>query len=156
MRHRYLLQLCIFALVALAPLCGQTGKSNWDNVKQLRTGEQIKIVLNDGKSRSGELESASDEGLVVFLSSSETKFMRAEVRRILVKGQSHRGRNTAIGAGLAAGVGLGVGAFFDNQLRSWVQTNRGLAIGPSVGGVVGAAIGAVAPTGRWREVYRVK
>jgi hypothetical protein len=153
MRH-----LCVLLLLLVTAASGQTGKADWSNVKQLRAGERIKVVLNDGKSSSGVLENASDDGIVVSLSSSETTFVRADVRRILVKGQSRRRRNALIGAAIGAAAGLGLGAALDQQCAHSFcasEGNTGKAIGTPGAGVLGAAIGALLPTGRWHEVYRV-
>ena len=42
-------------------------QANWESLKQLATGQEVRVVLNDAKSYSGQFQSVSDEGFVVRL-----------------------------------------------------------------------------------------
>jgi hypothetical protein len=122
-----------------------TPGSDWEKLKQLNRGLTIKINLNDAKSYRGELRGSSDEEILVRLISGETTFARQNIRRVSVKGESHRLRNTLLGAGLGAGFGLGVAG----GLGGWGRVVGAIFFVPP-----GAGVGAIIPTGRWHEVYR--
>lgn len=139
------------ALLSPASIAQDVG---WQAVKQIVPGEQVKIVLSNGKSHKGALQSASDDAVAI--GNGET-YQKQEVRRVLVKKRGHRRRNALIGLGIGAGVGLAGGAAIDNDCSktSIICTgNRGKAILTPVFGILGTGIGALVPTGGWREVYR--
>lgn len=150
--------LLIFALgiAALSShLCA--AQSEWSVVQQLISGQDLKVVLKEAGSRRGSFESANDSSIVVRSGNSEQTLSRDQVTRILVKGKSHRKRNALIGAGVGAGAGLGLGASIDNNCSSTsivCTGNKGKAILTPVFGLLGAGIGALIPSGGWREVYR--
>jgi hypothetical protein len=139
-----------------SPAPSAARKSDWDTVKQLSQGQQIQIVLNDAKSYSGEFHSATDDAISVHMSTGDQTFNRPSIRRISSKGRGHRGRNALIGAAIGAGVGLGIGAAIDRcPANSIVCTgNKGKAIGAPLFALVGAAVGAVLPSGQWQAIYR--
>ncbi len=131
--------------------------ANWDNLKTLTPGEKIQMVLKDKKSYLGRLHTASDEAIVVRLETGNQTFSRQDVWRVSTKAESHRLRNILIGAGVGAGVGLGVGAAGDNACKqNCIGFGSGLAkkAFTPAGAIVGAAVGAALPTGRWHDVYR--
>ncbi len=123
-------------------------KANWDNVKQLLPGEEVKVVLKDAKPHRGLLQTVTDEDLVIRLAAGDQKFARQDVLRVSSKSPSHRGRNAATGAAVGTvvvGVGLTIAA-----ASGW-----GMLAGAILGGGPGAIVGAVLPTGGWHDVYRV-
>ncbi len=161
------LAICILLVTTRMPLtaAGPRGApALWDNLKQLRPGQQIKVVLNDAKSFQGKFQSVSDEALVVRLATGEQNFMRQSILRVSSRGQSHRWRNAAIGAAVGAGAGLGIGAAVDASSKcsptaSWcfnILPNGGKEILTPLGGIIGAIVGVVVPSGGWREVYRAR
>jgi len=151
-----------FAIVALGTLPGawlgaappQNGKANWDNLKQLAPGDDIRIVLNDAKSYGAKFQSVSDEALVVRLVTGEQTFTRESVLRVSTKGRSHRLRNALIGAGAGGGIAAaaaGSNCSFDSEACA-----IGLAVGVPFAIAAGAGVGAVIPTGGWHDVYRAR
>lgn len=133
------------------------GQSEWSVVQQITSGQQLKVVLIEGGARRGSFESANDSAVVIRSGKGEQSLYRTQVARVLVKGKSHRKRNTLIGAGIGAGAGLGAGAAIDNNCsRSSIicTGNKGKAILTPVFGLLGAGIGALIPSGGWHEVYR--
>jgi hypothetical protein len=122
-------------------------KANWENVKQLLPSEEVKVVLKDAKPHRGLLQTVTDEDLVLRLATGEQKFARQDILRVSSKGQSHRGRNAATGAAIGA---LAMGAAAAGAIGSGWGMLLGLP-----GGGLGAIVGAVLPTGGWRDVYRV-
>ncbi len=122
-------------------------KANWDNVKQLLPGEEIRVVLNDAKSYRGLLQTVTDEGIAVRLATGDQTFARENILRVSSKGQSQRGRNAAIGAGIGT-VAMGAAAAVA------IGSGWGMLFGLPGGGL-GTIVGAVLPTGGWHDVYRV-
>ena len=121
--------------------------ASWDNLKRLLPGEEIRVVLNDGKSYRGLLQTVTDQEVAVRLATGDQTFARENILRISAKGESHRGRNAAEGAAIGA---LGVGA----AISIAAANPLGMFAGLFLGGGPGALIGAVLPTGGWRDVYR--
>ncbi len=122
-------------------------KANWDNLKQLLPGEEVKVVLKDGKPHRGLLQTVTDEDLVLRQATGDQKFARQNILRVSSKGQSQRGRNAAIGAGIGA---VAMGA----AVAVAIGSGWGMLFGLPGGGL-GAIVGAVLPTGGWHDVYRV-
>jgi len=129
----------------------QSSQNNWDNLKQLAPGQQIRIVLNDAKSYEAKFQSVTDEGIVVRLATGEQTFPRQSVLRVSTKHRSHRVRNALIGAGAGVATALAVDAAAcpDCTTGTWAGDTVGL-------GVLGALVGALVPTGRWHDVYRAR
>ena len=145
-------------LLALAPALVAQSTANWDSVKQLTTGKEIRVTLNDGRNLRGTFQSATDEALTVAIPNSQEALSRTMVIRIASKGKGHRLRNSLIGLGVGAGAGLIAGAVADRCPAGhgcWFP-NVGKEILTPFGAAVGAIVGALIPTGRWRDVYRVK
>jgi hypothetical protein len=140
----------------LSPALSAAQKSDWGAVKQLPPGQQIRIVLNDAKSYGGEFQSATDDAISVHMAAGDQTFNRPSIRRISSKGHEHRGRDALIGAAVGAGAGLGIGAAIDRcPANSIVCTgNKGKAIGTPLFALLGAAVGAVLPSGQWQAIYR--
>ena len=144
-------------LAVLIPSSCLARAGEWNAVQQLSSTQQIKVVLDDGKSYHGTFESATDSSLVIHAGSNDQTLSRTNARRVLLKTHGHRGRNALIGAGIGAGAGLGAGAAIDNDCSktSIVCTgNKGKAILTPVFALLGAGIGALIPSGGWHEVYR--
>lgn len=124
--------------------------ANWNNLKALAPGDNVRVVLNNMKSYRGKFQSFADNAIVVRLSTGDQTFTRDSILRVSTKGQSHRLRNALIGAAIGAGIGAAVGA---------AQSNSGAyVIGyyvPSLA-AAGAVGGAVVPTGGWHDVYRAR
>jgi hypothetical protein len=124
-------------------------KANWDNVKQLLPGEEIRVVLNDAKSYRGLLQTVTDQAIVVRLATGDQTFARENILRVSAKGEPHRGRNAALGA--LIGMGAGAAAF-----GAGYQDGYAALAGLVPGGGIGAIVGAVLPSGGWHEVYRAR
>ena len=128
----------------------QSSQNNWDNLKQLAPGQQIRIVLNDAKSYEAKFQSVTDDAVVVRLATGEQTFPRQSVLRVSTKHRSHRVRNALIGAGAGVATALAVDAGCkDCTTGTWAGDTVGL-------GVLGALVGALVPTGRWHDVYRAR
>ena len=164
-----------FLVLALLGACFSTGtasgqdskggSSSWDNLKSLTPGQEVHVVTNNVKSYQGEFESLSDGGITLRQATGEQTLARKDILRVSRKiGQNHRGRNALIGMVVGAGAGLVVGLTPYMIQRNCTEgpafncgyppnPHRAEALTPA-GGLAGAAIGAVLPTGGWHDVYR--
>ena len=145
--------LFVFAFAAAA----QSPAQNWNDVKALAAGTSVRISLGS-RAVSGQVQGVTDDSLAVESGKGQEMFARQEVRRVSVKKTGQRGRNTLIGlsAGAAIGVVVGVASHKDCTGFCLWYTTRGqdAGIGAVVFGGLGAAVGALLPTGGWREIYK--
>jgi hypothetical protein len=169
------LSLAGFLLLALLGACFSTGtasgqdskgrSSSWDNLKSLTPGQEIRVVMSNVKSYQGEFESLSDGGITLRQAAGEQTLARKDILRVSQKiGQDHGVRNALIGMVLGAGAGLVVGLtpyMIQKNCTEGPAFNCGYPPNPHraealtpVGGLAGAVIGAVVPTGGWHDVYR--
>jgi hypothetical protein len=147
---RALAILFLGALTAAA----QSPLQNWANVRTLAPGTEVRVEPSSAPPVRGQLRSGTDETLVVTSGKGEEMFTRLQVARVSIKKQGHRRRNTLIGLGVGAGVGLAIGLAARCTGICFVP-NGAVAAGATVAvAIVGSVVGAVLPTGGWREVYR--
>ncbi|MGO8737244.1 MAG: hypothetical protein ACLQVM_31140 [Terriglobia bacterium] len=134
--------------------------ANWASLKQLATGQEVRVVLNDGKSYAAEFQGFSDEAIVVRTFAGEQTFSRQNVLRLSAKNESHRMRNVLIGAAAGCGAGLGIAAAYaESQRKEYPQNHYFEVDGPILGVLIGGAGGGLAAAlskGGWHDVYRVK
>jgi hypothetical protein len=143
--------LFVFALAAAA----QSPAQNWNNVKALAVGTSVRISVGSRTVRR-QVQGVTDDSLAVDSEKGQEMFTRQEVMRVSVKEKGHRGRNTLIGLGAGAAIGVVVGVASHKDCTCFFYTTRGqdAGIGAVVFGVIGTAVGALIPTGGWREVYK--
>jgi hypothetical protein len=159
--NRGLCQGLVFSILGLmvaVPLWAaehQRDTGNWASIKQLAPGQEIKVVLNNAKAYQGQLQTVSDEGLVVRLAGGDQTLTRESILRISSKRHAHRGRNVFLGAAIGAGVGFGIG--YAKRGNSGDGADLiGPLFGPVIGVGAGAGAGAAMPTGGWQDVYRAR
>lgn len=152
---RALAILQVFALAAAA----QAPAQNWNNVKALTVGTQVRIAVGS-RTVNGDLQSVTDDSLAVNSGKGQEMFTRQEVKQVSTKKMGHRLRNTLLGLGIGTGAGVGTGVAIGHAhdcgtgFLCGVNTIAGGALGGAIGLVGGTIIGAVIPTGGWREVYK--
>jgi hypothetical protein len=143
----------VFALAATA----QSPAQDWNNVKVLTDGTSVRISIGS-RTVSGPVRGVSDDSLAVDSRKGQEIFTRREVLRVSVKKQSHRGRNTLIGLGAGAAIGVVVGTVSYRKCTGFCILNSTRAedagAGAIIFGVIGAAVGVLIPTGGWRDVYK--
>ena len=150
------LVLPLLGLLITSPLRGAENPG-WNNLKQLSSGQQIRVVLNGKKSFKSQFQSITDDAIIIHANGADQTLSRSSVQEVSSRRPGHRGRHALIGAAIGAGAGLGTGAAIDNDCsrESIVCTgNNGKAILTPVFGLIGAGIGALLPAGGWQEVYR--
>ncbi len=99
------LALSTFAAMTGFPLQAadrQPATASWDNLKTLKPGQEIRVVLNDVKSYQGEFQALSEDGITLRQAASEQTLARQNILRVSSKAQKHRGRNALIGAAVGA------------------------------------------------------
>lgn len=145
--------LFVFALAASA----QSTAQSWNDVKTLAAGTSIRISAGS-HTMSGQLQEVTEESIAIESGKKQQAFRRQDVTRVSVKKAAHRGRNTLIGLGAGAAIGATVGAASHQDCTGFClfYTTRGqdAAIGAAVFAVIGTAVGALIPTGGWREIYK--
>lgn len=154
----------IVLLPVMAIAAAQSAPSNWDNVKTLAPGTQVRVASGastPGKSKPivGMVESVTDNDLVIMQGAGPRSFPRAQITSVSVRKQRRRVRNTLIGlgvgaaAGIAIGVGVGAAQAHNCQklLCGFAVPIDAAGIG-AVGLVAGTLTGAFWPAG-WQVVY---
>jgi hypothetical protein len=147
-------------LVALVPLAAQN--NNWANVQGVTVGAEVR-VRTGSKTVRGQLQSVTADLLVLNVKNSQQMITRQEATRVSVKKKNHRLRNTLLGLGIGAGAGLVIGAATDANCKPllpgggscFLGNNIGKEIFTPLGAAVGLIVGAVIPSGGWRDVYRL-
>ncbi len=168
-----------FVVLALLAACFGTGTAsgqdskvrsdNWDKLKSLTPGQQIRIVTNDVRSYEGGFESLTNEAITLRLASGEQTLAREDILRISEAGRNPQGRNMLLGTAVGAGAGLVIGAAINNRIWDNVNCTEGPAFhcsGPpnphwgiilsAAGGLGGVIIGGRVPTGGWHDLYRAR
>jgi len=144
--------LLVFAIAAAA----QSPLQDWNVVKALAPGTDVRVLA--ARTVRVTVQSANDDSLIVHSGKGLETIARQDIARVSVRKRGHRGRNALIGLAAGAGAGAVIGAATDHTCTGWCifQVSKGTAAGilAVVFGGVGAAIGAVIPTGGWLEVYR--
>ncbi|HYW44565.1 MAG TPA: hypothetical protein VE959_17015 [Bryobacteraceae bacterium] len=149
------LRMVAFSVAALAvnATAQQAPTASWTNLGQLAPGTEVRVLLSDGKTVRGFLQKATSDSLAINATTSQETLSRQDVKRVLLKRQGHRGRNTLIGLAAGAGGGLALGAAVDHGSSGWFR-NFGKAVFTPLGAIVGTVVGVAIPTGGWHEIYR--
>jgi hypothetical protein len=143
----------VVALLLLAASSLAAQSADWAVVKSLIPGTQVR--LEAPHRLSGQIRSVSDDALVLRSGGREETVPRTQVVRLDVKKRGHHKRNALIGALVGAGVGAGIAAKSASCSGFDCIGSRAVEVGAPVGlGALGAVIGAVIPSGGWRQVYR--
>ena len=138
--------------------------SNWDNVKALAQGTQIRVAEGTsahGTSQSsvGTLGHITDNDLVLMQGTGNRSIPRAQIISLSIRKQRHGVRNALIGLGVGTAAGIAIGAGIgEAQARGCQQFLCGLSLpvdaaaGGAIGLVAGTITGIFWPTG-WQKVY---
>jgi hypothetical protein len=154
--------VCVLAIPSVSS--AQTDKSSWANLNALQPGQKIQVTRMNSKKNSGRFLNASDTAIILQERSGEQTIQKQDVRAVKLMKNTHRLRNTLIGAAAGAGLGAGIGAATYRPCKpppdSYLFTclfdfGRGpqSAFGATVGLVGGAVTGALWPS--HQIIYRV-
>jgi hypothetical protein len=144
------LPLCAVNLASQpVPARSETGKADWNNIKALAPGTKILVLPNRRGKTRGEVETVTEDSLVVRSRKGQESFARGEIVRVSVRKQHIVGDAAAFGI-LGAMVGFLGGALLDDGGEGAFP---GAGIGAAVFGGIGALLGPRDPK-NWREIYR--
>jgi hypothetical protein len=150
---KLLVKCVILALTFVALAANVSAQSSWENVSQLAAGAEIRVDLSGGKTLRGFLQKATSDSLAINATTSQQTLSRTDIKKVQLKRNGHRGRNTLIGLAIGAGGGLAVGAGVDHGNHGWFS-DFGKAFLTPVGAIIGTVVGVAIPTGGWHEIYR--
>ena len=150
-----LLVLLLLLLLLTTAMTAQTNVANWDTVKALESGTQVRVTAG-GSTVRGRIDRITEDALTVTSGKGQETIDRQQVSVLSVEKSGHRKRNALIGLGVGTGVGLGVGiAARSKPGQLEIIPNGAIVAGFGVAGaLVGTVVGVVIPSGGWREVYR--
>jgi hypothetical protein len=140
----------LIAVLALHAFGAQPDAAPWSKVLQLRSGQALRVLSSDQRTRTGRLAEVSDDALVLNVGGAEQKIARSDVRRVDVKSRT-RSVLIGLGIGAAAGVGIGYAAGSQSNLKS-DEKSTAAGLGAAIFAGAGAGLGALVPS--WKTVYR--
>jgi len=143
----------VFAALAANAVAQPQASGSWANLSQLAPGTETRVVLSGGKTLRGSLQVVTPDSLAIHAAKSQATLARAEIKRVELRRNGHRGRNALIGLSIGAGGGLGIGAAVDQSSHGWFP-NLGKAVFTPLGAIIGTVVGVAIPTGGWHEIYR--
>lgn len=152
---RFICRTAAVLLLLAATVAAQTTINDWNTVKALTTGTDVRITAGSRTVR-GTIDRVTDDTLMVTSGKGQEMFTQPEVTRVSVGKKGHRGRNALIGLAVGTGVGLAIGiAARSGTGQLQIVPNGAITAGFTVAGALaGTIVGAVVPTGGWREIYK--
>jgi hypothetical protein len=144
--------LLLAVLAASAGAQPQSSTGSWANLSQVAPGAETRVSLSGGRTLRGFLQKVTPDSLAINATTSQETLLRTDIKRVDLKRNGHRGRNTLIGLGIGAGGGLAIGAAADRNTPSWSPFAK--AVFTPLGALVGTVVGVAIPTGGWHQIYR--
>ncbi len=86
-------------------LAREPAEQPWENLKQLKVGDEIQVVQMNVKSLQGTFLGVSEEVISLRVKENEVALPRADVLRVSLREKSKRLRNTLIGLGAGSAAG---------------------------------------------------
>ncbi len=150
----------LVTMVSIPLFAQQRPNQSWDDLNRLQAGQKVQVVQMDMKSLKGRFLGFSEEAISVRVKEDEVAVARADVLRISLRGKPKRLRNTVIGMGIGAGLGLAVGAVGDarsggNPASTGFGPDLGKRIYTPLGFVIGGVVGVAIPPS-YRTIYRAE
>jgi hypothetical protein len=144
--------LAILLACAIAATA-QSSSQDWNVVKALAPSTDVRV--RTARTVRGTIQSANDDSLILNSGKGQETLARQEISRVSVRERGHRKRNALIGTAVGAVVGAGLGFMCLKACFGSTSELRGIFAATTAGVAgTGAMIGAVIPTGGWREVYK--
>jgi len=155
-RQAALIILFVLTWATMISLAGadKPNLATWENLKQVKIGSVIKVVLTDAKSYQGPYQSFTDEEILMLQENGTQHISRKDILRISAKMPEHRRRNALIGLAAGTAAGLGTGAIVDSASKPNFVPYVGKVAGATLGILGGTLVGVALPTGGWQEIYR--
>ena len=98
--------LLIFSSALPCALLAQANQASWSDLSALRKGQKIQVDDTNSKKYFGTFLNVSDAAISTQGNASEQSILRPQVRSVKLMENSHRLRNTLLGAGIGAGAGV--------------------------------------------------
>ena len=134
--------------------------TSWQNLEQLRPGENIEVMQTNGGRVRGTYVGFADQSITLRGTQQDITIARADVSRVRLRPPKSRkylwigaAIGAGAGAGLGAGIGEGVASASGGDFRNLKPAIIGVCAG--VGAAVGAAIG-LAIGNRHTTIYTAK
>ena len=153
----------LLAVTLLKPepmTAGDPNLTDWQNFRQLGTGQEIAVTTSNGRSVQGAFVNFGDHSITLHWKQKDITIPRTDVSRVRLH-RTMRRKYTWIGAALGGaaggGVGAGIGENVANQSGGDFRNLKPAIIGVSagvgalVGGVIGSLIG-----NRYTTIYAVR
>jgi hypothetical protein len=145
------MRVVVAALCTVAPFAAATD-ADWENLRTLRSGQQIEVVQMDLKSFSGRLLKMSDDGIRVLVKKDERVVARADVFRVGVRRGARRARNIGIGLGVGAALGAAAGRGLLAATEGSDAAGAVLGTTTIIGAGLGGGLGAI--QAGYKTIYR--
>jgi len=132
-------------VAATAPAAFGQRSNDWANVQSVAIDEDVSIKLKDGHKLSGKFSSANDSELTIIRKGKQQVVTKDTIGEVYVlKRKAEKGKYAAIGAGIGAAAGGGIGAVKASQTSDdgGIYTVVGLAFGTGFGALGGLLFGA--------------
>jgi len=146
------------ALTALCLPALPQSTTNWDAVKALAPGAEIRISPKGHGNVKGKVENVTEDSILVQSGKRNRTVLRGDIVRLdvrLSRRKKHIARSTKTGAIVGAGIGLGFGLLCSAAVGSdGAVCYIAVPVGAGLYAGLGAAIGVISPAGEWREIYR--
>ncbi|MBZ5632796.1 MAG: hypothetical protein LAO55_06645 [Acidobacteriia bacterium] len=136
-----------------AAAAGQVLTANWDNVRMIAAGTDVRVAADNSKPIQGKLDSITDNNLVIKQGTGTQSFVRAEIHSVGIRRNGHRLRKVLIGIGVGTAAGLAIGGATANNCTGIGCGGMRVATGGLVGLIGGMITGLVWSSGEWRQVY---
>jgi hypothetical protein len=148
--RKILFLVCLLGLPCVS--LAQLNQTSWANLSVLHSGQKIQIIDTASKKHSGTFSSVSETAISFTQTASEKSIQKQDVRTVRLMENKHRLRNTLLVGAAGAGVGAAIGAATHKSCstQSFCIDVAGKAlpagIGAVIGGIGGAAVGALLPS----------
>jgi hypothetical protein len=133
------------------------GRADWSNVTALARAAEVRVELPGSRFVRGGVLNVTEDSLAVNSASGQETFTRQQVLRVSVRKPSKHGQHALAGLAIGAVAGAGIGLVAEAGCTSFCGGGlAAAAVGVVALGTagIGAVIGALVPSGGWREVYR--
>ena len=132
-------------VASIAPAAFAQRLNDWSHVQSVAADESLSIKLKDGHKVSGKFSSANDSELTIIRKGKQQVVTKDTISEIyLLQRKAEKGKYAAIGAGIGAAAGGGIGAVKASHTSDdgGIYTVVGLAFGTGFGALGGLLFGA--------------
>ena len=144
--------ICVLAIPGAS--WAQSSQGSWENLSTLVAGQKIWVLEMNSKEHSGTFLNVSATAISLQEVTAEQTIQRQDVRRVTLKENKDRLRNTLIGGAVGAGAGAGIAAATWETHGFFAGKGTGAIFGAIIGVIIGSVIGLLSPS--HKTIYRVK